>query len=96
VWGLRLSYKRNQLPLFLNWGLTRRIPWTKWDNTFSSIIQRVIQRSVEINSRTVSIMSGVQTAVGCPLRWSSSRFSRPSRNLAYNSKTHVQERPFSI
>jgi hypothetical protein len=37
-------------------------------------------------------MSGVQMAAGCPLHLSSSRFLRPSQNLPYHSKTHVQER----
>jgi hypothetical protein len=60
--------------------------------TSSSIIWRVIQQSVEINSRTVSIMSGAWPATGHPLHVSSSRFSQPSWNLAYHSKTHVQER----
>jgi hypothetical protein len=65
------------------------------DNTSPSIIRRVIRRSVEINSRTLSIMPGVRTAVSRPLRSSSSRFSRPSRNPAYHSETRLRERALS-
>jgi hypothetical protein len=61
----------------------------------SSINRRVIGRSVEISSRAVSTVSGVRMAVGRPLRSSSSRFSRPSGNLASHSKARVRERALS-
>jgi hypothetical protein len=58
----------------------------------ASIIRRVIRRSVEINYQNVSFMSGLWTPVSPPLWSSSSRFSRPSRNLADHQKKPVYER----
>jgi hypothetical protein len=48
---------------------------------------------VETNCRAVSIISGVRKAAGRPLCSSTSRFSRTSRNVAYHTKTCVQDLP---